>query len=328
MDFLPYYCFFPLDLRKALHKETITAILDRGSIAVWLIGTEFSVERVVGLSKTTLSYLGDHYEAGLRNLSDSNLKGFQFARAVKDFQTKGPASRFFPWVLLESALETTWADLREKAGLIPDKQKKRLREFVAGIHEQLRTKHSAQMSKCFDRLLTALVTLHLILDVYSILGRDPNRLIDFISDMLAAEPLDPDNLAWMPDALDSILPSLSRWEEMTPEESTRVKDSLLDFVRRLSQQGGISWSTIAVFKPLLVAKPGRPPTDYSMARRLKREAGLSWAEVAKALFDSDPSLQAEFGESKYSDLSFEARYKLTERIRKGVTTYEKRQTLA
>lgn len=293
------------------------------------------LKRVLLLPKTQMVLLASLYEASLRELKDLKGNRFNFAEAVNEFQSRERAALYFGFLFSEAEFHETWAEFKQEKALLSEEETKKLRDFVSGLYELLREKHGAKIAKFFEAFFSYLLTLHFIYDLYWAIGREPARLVEFLSDWVAIDSLDVDELGWVPQAVDSLCDLCSRWGDASAKQKEKLSRSIVvsvaEFARRLSEEGHVSMralsASLAHVKPWLSGKPGRPRVDYSRAWKLKRESELSWSKVAQTIYDESPRLQAEFGKTRYVDLPLEHKVRLTSRLRIGVARYEQRQKL-
>lgn len=331
---LPYYCYFPFDLKNKNHRECLSRLTGTGEIRLSLLTGKRPCKRTHQLTLYLQERASEIYAEALQTFESADPNNYDFNSGLQLME------RYvrIPELLSRVVLDDTVGYISEKIeGAIKeasDENRELAKEIVRAATEAflpyyqsngkaiLETFHALRFgATCiidFHRMFAGNsegITTLLRNALATLSGQELNALAELVAFVVAASKLPFKELA-------------EPKKQPTSELALAIPElpvGLASLVQRMGASG-ISKDTPAKFFRLIGlevgGKPGRPPKDYSREYELKKS--MSWANVARERLQENLDLRDEFGGRDFDSLNFEEQENLKNRIREGVRSYAER----
>lgn len=330
---LPAYRYFLLDLTKSANNKYISELLRTGQMNICLLSRQRRTERSISLLPSQCLIVGEWHRATLEQLRTLEVRGYDFERAVTDFERSIRIPELFERVISEADLPDLLKVSRKSTENTPAENRALAKQIVTEFVQVL-SPHSSDaqtvLLKWFPLIRQALLLLN---DLFRLYATDSAGFIEFLGDVIASR-ISMEELnklsSWPKDAA-PIFQWLARLGAVTPPERAIVFEQmpapLKEALQRLASGQGLSLNAVKNLLPLfgipIGGQPGRPPKDYSEEYD-RKASGDTWGEVAQWAMQHDDELHEEFGGRDYASLDFRQQEALKHRIEVGVKSYAKR----
>ncbi len=330
---LAHYCFFPFDLKDAVHRAYIANICKERKIELSFLIDSGRIDRVYEVLPGQCKRMSELYTTAIAAVETMSPNQFDFDSAVTEFEQSVRLVDHFDYAISKVDLRSMITSAATKAEAAAPEHRIQARKIANDFLEIFRSRRRGWVGEQFPNIPRYLRTARFLSDLHDEFDGDPDRLTQFVADSITANA-PPEDLNTLPAVLlfleavsrliDSLQKTVTTENGQRSQEQARAVQDVLG--RTLGGQGmSISafQSLISIFGFELGGKPGRPGKD-SLAEYELRASGKKWREVAEYILETDQKLSDEFGGRKFSQLSQIEKLNLTHRVKERLRAYAER----
>jgi hypothetical protein len=330
---LPNYFYFPFDLKKQIHRDHLSRLTETGEIKLSFLTGKGQRLRTHQLSPYLRGRPAERYAEALRELESIEPDKYDFERALLLLEHHERIPELMQRILLEDSVRESSEKIEKAVQTVPNENRELARSCVREAAYAYVPYYRNNKKHFLENLQRARRGATLVLDFHRIFADNPEPLISFLGDGLAAS-LSRSELGRLTDLVKFVI-SLSKLRfKGQPASSIDSKLSVpelpvgLTALVQLMAGSGISKDSTSKFFQLIGlevgGKPGRPTKDYSREYDLKM-SGSSWKQVTRLALAERTELQSEFRGCEYDALDYADQERLKHRIRQGVIKFAKRE---